>query len=307
MKLSKRTLRALACFITGDSRDSICDVSPPFRYRTATELNWFFDEIGLEATVSGTRYFWVLDLLGELNDGPESAPELPPDALRKVIEQVAHRDQLGEGADWSAALQRINRELARDSLILVYTEEMVTPQLVSAGSPYVPGAETWLTVPFPRTEPVTPLVVRPRFHRRPAEAAATLGFVLMPFQSDFNDVLSESIRPAVEGNGLVCQRADDIENNDEIMEDVWEGIWKCRIVVADLTDDNPNVFYEVGIADTVGKEVVLIAQNGRLGRPPFDVSARRIVFYDNDVSGRKKLRKDLASMIAAVLEKSATR
>ena len=129
----------------------------------------------------------------------------------------------------------------------------------------------------------------------------------MPFQSDFNDVLSESIRPAVEGNGLVCQRADDIENNDEIMEDVWEGIWKCRIVVADLTDDNPNVFYEVGIADTVGKEVVLIAQNGRLGRPPFDVSARRIVFYDNDVSGRKKLRKDLASMIAAVLEKSATR
>jgi hypothetical protein len=163
------------------------------------------------------------------------------------------------------------------------------------------------SVPFPRAESVQPLVVRPRFHRRPAEAAATLGFVLMPFQSDFNDVLSESIRPAVEGNGLVCQRADDIENNDEIMEDVWEGIWKCRIVVADLTDDNPNVFYEVGIADTVGKEVVLIAQNGRLGRPPFDVSARRIVFYDNDVSGRKKLRKDLVSMIAAVLEKSVTR
>ena len=125
----------------------------------------------------------------------------------------------------------------------------------------------------------------------------------MPFESDFRDVYGESIRVAVESNGLACQRADDIQNNDEIMEDVWEGIWKCRIVVADLTDDNPNVFYEVGIADTLGKEVVLIAQQGRLGRPPFDVSARRIIFYDNDVRGRRKLRSELTKMIAAVLKK----
>jgi hypothetical protein len=102
---------------------------------------------------------------------------------------------------------------------------------------------------------------------------------------------------------LDCQRADEIQGNDEIMEDVWEAIWKCGIIVADLTDDNANVFYEVGIADTLGKEVVFIAQRGRVGLPPFDVSARRVIFYDNDSGGRKKLLSKLKDMIQAVLQK----
>ena len=177
---------------------------------------------------------------------------------------------------------------------LEFFEEPVAHNTLSSPDP--------LVVPFPRLESIEPVYAWPRFRRRPvlSETDAALGFVLMPIRPAFDDVLKESIRPAVTDNGLECQRADDIHNNEEIMEDVWERIWECRIVIADLTDDNPNVFYEVGIADTLGKNVIFIAQHNSSGHPPFDVSARRIIFYDNNAQGRQKLRKNLADMIASV-------
>jgi hypothetical protein len=302
MKVSPRTIRALACFVTGENRFSIPNIIPPFRYRSASEIAAFFDDIG-EKVLPGFRYDSVFNTLQQMNEGSASDASLPSDALRKVIEYLSHRNHFQPPNSSEDAVSRINQELADDGLMLVYDWSMVAPQLVSVGTPYTPGTEMVLTVPFPRTEPAKPVLLLPRFHRRPAAANPRLGFVLMPLASDFNDVYEESIRVAVEANDLDCQRADEIQGNDEIMEDVWEAIWKCRITVADLTDDNANVFYEVGIADTLGKEVVLIAQHGRVGRPPFDVSARRIVFYDNDNAGRTKLLGELKAMIETVLQK----
>jgi nucleoside 2-deoxyribosyltransferase len=45
------------------------------------------------------------------------------------------------------------------------------------------------------------------------------------------------------------------------MQDVWNHINKARIIIADLTTRNPNVFYEVGIAHALGKDVILLTQN----------------------------------------------
>lgn len=231
------------------------------------------------------------------------------------VEWVEHDALLAElgWEDGFGLLLAVSQELERQGVVRAkrtlgaFSLEATYPGLVwehRRGVALASRDGAYSTVPFPRSEPVQPLLIRPRFRRRAEGKAEKLGFVLMPFESDFNDVLSEAIRPAIEENGLDCQRADDIQNNEEIMEDIWEAIWKCRIVVADLTDQNPNVFYEVGIADTVGKEVVLIAQAGRLSHPPFDVAARRVLFYDNDHVGRAKLRGGLATVIKAVLAKA---
>ena len=58
-------------------------------------------------------------------------------------------------------------------------------------------------------------------------------------------------------------RADDIYDNRPIIEDVWRCTNEARILIAELTGRNPNVFYETGIAHTVGKEVILITQSLR--------------------------------------------
>jgi len=60
------------------------------------------------------------------------------------------------------------------------------------------------------------------------------------------------VLPAVEAAGLRGIHAGQIFDNREIIEDIWESICMCRIVVADVTDRNPNVFYKLGICHTLG-------------------------------------------------------
>src|SRR4029078_9504141 len=89
---------------------------------------------------------------------------------------------------------------------------------------------------------------------------ATLASAMMPFEAKFNPVY-DSIRQAAENVGLRGRRADDIWENAAIIQDVVALIDRSRIVVCDCTDRNPNVFYEVDIAHTLGREVILITQS----------------------------------------------
>src|SRR6185295_4116869 len=86
-------------------------------------------------------------------------------------------------------------------------------------------------------------------------------FVLMPFSDEFDEVY-ETIREAVESPELnfTCERADDLRGAGHIMESVLKGIGESEIVIADLTNRNPNVFYELGIAHMVKRidKVVLL-------------------------------------------------
>jgi DNA-binding NtrC family response regulator len=79
-----------------------------------------------------------------------------------------------------------------------------------------------------------------------------LCFVLMPFatSSDLQNVYFDHVKPTIERLQLRCERADDIHGISGVMQSVWEGINRARIVIADMTERNPNVFYELGIAHT---------------------------------------------------------
>ena len=65
-------------------------------------------------------------------------------------------------------------------------------------------------------------------------------------------VYTELIRPAFEGAGLEVLRADDISDNTNILEDIMTQIRDADFVLADLTGSNPNVYYELGLADALG-------------------------------------------------------
>ena len=101
-----------------------------------------------------------------------------------------------------------------------------------------------------------------------------LVFVLSPFEEPFNTIYSDHIKPSIESiAGLGCLRADDIYDNRPIIEDIWRCTNQAKIIVAELTGKNANVFYETGIAHTIGKEVVLITQS--MDDVPFDLRHRR--------------------------------
>lgn len=110
--------------------------------------------------------------------------------------------------------------------------------------------------------------------------------VMMPFDGSFDPVY-DGLKRATVGAGLRCTRADEIWNNHAIMADVISLIWRSRVVIADLSGRNPNVFYEVGIANTLGRDVILVCQD--LKDIPFDLTGLRAVHYYPNDQGIKEL------------------
>lgn len=125
-----------------------------------------------------------------------------------------------------------------------------------------------------------------------------LASAMMPFDAGFNAVF-DSIRQAAGNVGLLCRRADDIWENAAIIQDVVALLDRSRVVVCDCSGRNPNVFYEAGIAHTLGREVILITQNGN--DIPFDLRHLRYVPYLNNVEGRAALTAALQARMQTIL------
>ena len=79
-------------------------------------------------------------------------------------------------------------------------------------------------------------------------------FVLMPFEPKYREVYDEVYKPVCSANDLDCWRVDEISRPGSITRDIVEGIIDAEVVIADLTSQNPNVFYELGIAHSVGNK-----------------------------------------------------
>lgn len=121
--------------------------------------------------------------------------------------------------------------------------------------------------------------------------------VMMPFNAGFTPVY-ESMKAGVEAAGMRCLRADDIWERDHILDDVLSLIWRARVVIADLSGKNPNVFYEAGIAHTLGRDTILVAQS--MDDIPFDLQGIRALRYLNNGEGRDSLTKGIASRLNTI-------
>ncbi len=121
---------------------------------------------------------------------------------------------------------------------------------------------------------------------------------MMPFDKRFSDVYT-AIQQAGVKNKMTVSRADDIWENHHIIQDIVSLIDRSRIVVADCTDKNANVFYEVGIAHAIGREVILITQS--MDHIPFDLRHLRCLTYHPNNEGLAALEAGLTSRIATLL------
>ena len=104
-----------------------------------------------------------------------------------------------------------------------------------------------------------------------------LAFVIMPFGDEFDPIYDEFIKPTLKAAGYEVERADDMENQRNILRDVVEGIYKSNMIVADLTTTNPNVFYELGLAHAFRRPVIHITQS--IDEVPFDLRPQRLLEY----------------------------
>lgn len=126
-------------------------------------------------------------------------------------------------------------------------------------------------------------------------SSSNLCFVLTPFGEPFDSVYRELIKPIIIEAGLEPLRADQIYASGTVMEQIRSAIQQSRICIADLTGRNPNVLYELGIAQTLGKPTVLLTQD--MKDIPFDVAHFRIIVYRDDKQGIDSARNDLIKAI----------
>jgi hypothetical protein len=102
-------------------------------------------------------------------------------------------------------------------------------------------------------------------------------FVAMPFQEDFEDVYQFGIYSAVRSCGYVCEKVDESLFAGNIVDRITEGIRNAEFVIADLTNERPNVYLEVGFAWGLKRPVILVAREGQ--RLHFDLSHHKCIFY----------------------------
>ena len=135
-----------------------------------------------------------------------------------------------------------------------------------------------------------------------AESTATC-FVIMPIRKEgteefqyFRALHDTVITPALKELGYQVTRADDVAALGSIAADVVKRLAIADIVIADLSDLNANVFYELGYADGLGKRVIVTAKHGT--ELPFDVKDIPTIFW----RGQKQLKDDLTARIRKVVK-----
>lgn len=134
-------------------------------------------------------------------------------------------------------------------------------------------------------------------------------FVIQPFDSGkFDKRFADIYKPAIEAAGLEAYRVDKDPSVLIPIDSIEEGIRKASVCLADITADNPNVWYELGYAFASGRPVVMVCSEERTGKKyPFDIQHRSIIPYLADApSDFDKLRENLTARIKALLQKGET-
>jgi len=98
----------------------------------------------------------------------------------------------------------------------------------------------------------------------------------MPFNNTFGPV-HETINQALTEVWWKVRRADQVSYPRLVTDLILKEILTSDLVVADLTNSNPNVFYEVGLAHTLGNDLLLLTQDKEI---PFDLKNEQTIFYD---------------------------
>ncbi|MCG3156770.1 MAG: hypothetical protein DKINENOH_03394 [bacterium] len=122
-----------------------------------------------------------------------------------------------------------------------------------------------------------------------------LCFVLMPFRKELDRVYTEAIKSACDKAGFTAVRADDLIGPYNIHRDIIEYIFDSSAIIADLTDSNPNVFYELGVAHAIANKTIMILQEGL--KPPFDIHNYRCISYELSETGLTALARRLAEYL----------
>lgn len=127
-------------------------------------------------------------------------------------------------------------------------------------------------------------------------------FMIMPFRERLNAIYTDVVQPVTAELNLTIKRGDEFSSTrGSIMQEVWAAMNACRLVVVETTEINANVYYELGMAHTLGKPAILLTQTTDVEALPFDLRHLRFIVYEDTDEGRTNLEKNLRQSIIWLL------
>lgn len=150
----------------------------------------------------------------------------------------------------------------------------------------------------------------PRFQARDIVVKPNQGFYVLPFEDGPENAM-QAIKDEISNNKLECEliksedRFDPTRGNN-IIENIWQDICASSFIIADISNRNPNVFYELGICDTIGKSVITLCSKKSLetdykNHLPFDISTQYTIIYEENYNGYKKMTEEVINRIKKIL------
>lgn len=151
------------------------------------------------------------------------------------------------------------------------------------------------------------MIINPLFKARDISPDPNLCFCVLPFNQNRLEIFDEVIKPTLENEFkiTVVRSGNIFTPNLNIMESIWTYINQAAFIIADLSDQNPNVFYELGICHTLGKPVITLCDESSYeddykGKLPFDISSINTIFYKNSGAGPTKLVNEIKKNVKAL-------
>jgi hypothetical protein len=126
-------------------------------------------------------------------------------------------------------------------------------------------------------------------------------FVIMPFSEVWSeDVYRKLIEPALSEVGLECIRGDEIERTGQLNSNIFKTIQWVGFVIAEISSPNPNVYYEIGVADTLGKEILFLYDPNKNNKIPADkVDVHYLEYAQSDLyKAKENLKNELQKIIS---------
>ena len=125
-------------------------------------------------------------------------------------------------------------------------------------------------------------------------------FVMMPFKEPYLTIFRDHIQKTLENEfKIIAIKADDIFKPEPIINTIQYQIKKSDILIADITERNPNVYYEVGYAHALEKKIIFISQDTET--MPFDVAHWRCIKYEFTPRGMTNFEAKVINAVKTIL------